>query len=305
MKLQAQPMTVTVTGAAGKLGVYVCRALVNAGHTVRATDKLSRRRVPVKVELMDLMDRDTCYRLVAASDAVVHLANYSDMVISDVQKLFNENVAMNMNVFQAAHESGVRHIVFSSSIQVLGEHSSPEADPRACVPYLPLDGDAPANPSNAYALSKHVGEVMLQYFARAQMNCVAIRYPWLIEPAKHDFSRREIRRVKKVDGVFSYLSFGDAAELVAAVLAAPLPGFRIYMPAHPKNRLGRAAADVIREYYPGIPLRRSLEEIESLINISRIQNETGWSPTGSTCPRGRDLLQIASGTTENFAQASG
>jgi len=70
------------------------------------------------------------------------------------------------------------------------------------------------------------------------MNCVAIRYPWLIEPAKHDFSRREIGRVKKVGGVFSYLSFGDAAELVAAVLAAPQPGFRIYMPAHRRTVWG-------------------------------------------------------------------
>src|SRR6476659_10499177 len=79
VKLQAQPMTVTVTGSTGKLGTYVCRSLVNAGHSVRATDKLSRRRVPVKVELADLLDREACYRLVAASDAVVHLANYSDM----------------------------------------------------------------------------------------------------------------------------------------------------------------------------------------------------------------------------------
>jgi nucleoside-diphosphate-sugar epimerase len=183
-------------------------------------------------------------------------------------------------VFQAARETGVRQIVFSSSIQVLGAHNSPDTDPRACVPYLPLDGNAPANPSNAYALSKQVSEVMLQYFARASMNCVAIRYPWLIDPAKHDFTKHKTGSVKKVDGVFSYLSFGDAAELIGAILDAPLPGFRIYMPADPKNRLGRAAADLVREYYPGIPLRRPLEEIESLVDISRIQNETGWAPAG-------------------------
>jgi nucleoside-diphosphate-sugar epimerase len=285
VKLQAQPMTVTVTGAAGKLGIHVCRALINAGHSVRATDKLSRQRVSLKIELADLLDREACYRVLAASDAVVHLANYSDMFISDSQKLFNENVAMNMNVFQAAQELGVRHIVFSSSIQVLGKQSSPDADPCACVPYLPLDGDAPANPCNAYALSKQVGEVMLQYFAQAQMNCVAIRYPWLIDPAKHDFSKRKSGLVKKVHGVFSYLSFDDAAKLIVAILGAPLPDFRIYMPAHPKNRLGRAAAEVVSEYYPSIPLRRPLDKIESLIDITRIQNETGWSPAGSAGPR--------------------
>ena len=169
-------MTVTVTGAAGKLGVHVCRALVNAGHSVRATDKLSRRRVPVKVELMDLMDREACYRLVAASDAVVHLANYSDMMITDAQKLFNENVAMNMNVFQAAQETGVRHIIFSSSIQVLGEHNSSNTDLRMCVPYLPLDGDAPANPKNAYAFSHYASQINLIILINQ------ILLPWLTSP---------------------------------------------------------------------------------------------------------------------------
>jgi len=272
-------MKVIVTGATGKLGIHVCRTLVSAGFSVRATDKIYRRQVPVRLELANLLDRDACYRLVAASDAVVHLAGYSDMAISDAQKLFNENVAINMNVFQAAQQTGVHSIVFSSSIQVLGGHSSSERPSRAFLPYLPLDGDAPANPDNAYALSKLVGEIMLQYFAGANMNCVAIRYPWLIDPAKHDFHKHKSGREKKVDGVFSYLSFSDAADLIAAILRASLPGFRIYMPAHPNNRLGRATADVVRKYYPNVHLRRPLHEIKALIDISRIETETGWSPT--------------------------
>jgi UDP-glucose 4-epimerase len=273
------PMNVTVTGATGKLGIHVCHTLVNSGYSVRATDKTYRRHLPVRLELADLLDRDACYRLLAATDAVVHLANYSDMAIADAQKLFNENVAINMNVFQAAQEAGVRNIVFSSSIQVLGGHSSSDRNSHAYVPYLPLDGDAPANPDNAYALSKLVGEVMLQYFARAHMNCVAIRYPWLIEPAKHDVDKHKMGRAKKLAGLFSYLSFSDAADLIAAILGASLPGFRIYMPAHPNNRLGRPAADVIRRYYPNVFLRCPLHEIKALIDISRIENETGWSPT--------------------------
>lgn len=279
-------MKVTVTGAAGKLGIHVYRGLVNAGYSVRATDKISRRHGPVKVELADLLDREVCYHLVAASDAVVHLANYSDMVISDAQKLFNENVAMNMNVFHAALRSGVSRIIFASSIQVLGGHGLASGDPSDAVPYLPLDGDAPANPRNAYALSKQVGEILLEYVSRqSQISCVAIRYPWLIEQARHAFSRKTRAQASHLEGVFSYLSFTDAASLVLAILRNPLPGFRIYLPAHPKPRRTESPADLIREYYPGVPLRRPLEEIESLVDISRIQNETGWSPAGSVGPR--------------------
>jgi nucleoside-diphosphate-sugar epimerase len=272
-------MKVTVTGAAGKLGIYVCQALVNAGYSVRATDKARMRRTPVQLEISDLLDREACYRLVTAADAVVHLANYSDNLMSDAQKLFNENVAMNMNVFQAALDSGVRHVIFSSSIQVIGNHSSRWTDRGRCVPYLPLDGDTPANPGNAYALSKQVGEVMLSYFSRqAQMTCVALRFPWLVDPAKRKLSSRMPTRATKLEQVFSYLSFSDAASLIAAILRSQLPGFRIYLPAYPHNRLGQSAANLIRKYYQSVPLRCPLQKINTLIDIAQIKRETGWSP---------------------------
>jgi nucleoside-diphosphate-sugar epimerase len=175
-----------------------------------------------------------------------------------------------MNVFQAAQETGAGTIIFASSIQVLGG--------RGCLPYLPLDGDAPANPDNAYALSKLVGEIMLQYFARAHMNCIAIRFPWLVEPDKYKVHKHKNTDATRSDGVFSYLSFRDAASLVVAILRTSLPGFRIYMPAHPNNRLGMAAADVIKKYYPNVFLRRPLQEISALVDISRIEAETGWCP---------------------------
>jgi nucleoside-diphosphate-sugar epimerase len=263
-------MKVLVTGATGKLGIHVCHALVAAGYSVRATDKSDRRQLPVHLERADLLDRDVCYRLAAAADSIVHLANYSDMTIKDAQKLFNENVAINMNVFQAAHEAGAGTIIFASSIQVLGG--------RDRLPYLPLDGDAPANPDNAYALSKLVGEIMLQYFARAHMNCIAIRFPWLIELAKYKVRKYKSPDATRSDGVFSYLSFSDAADLIVALLRISLPGFRTYMPAHPNNRLGLPAADVIKKYYPNVFLRRPLKEISNLIDISRIEAETGWRP---------------------------
>jgi UDP-glucose 4-epimerase len=272
-------MKVTVTGAAGRLGPYVCQALVNAGYSVRATDKARRRPTPVPLEISDLLDREACYGLLAAADAVVHLANYSDNLTSDAQKLFNENVAMNMNVFQAALDSGAQQVIFSSSIQVIGDHSSPETDPGLCLPYLPLDSATPANPGNAYALSKQVGEVMLSYFARqAQMTCIALRFPWLVDPAKGKFSSRMPTHATKVEQVFSYLSLSDAANLIAAILRSPLSGFRIYLPACPDNRLGQSAATLIRKYYQTVPLQRPLEKIDALIDIAQIKRETGWSP---------------------------
>jgi nucleoside-diphosphate-sugar epimerase len=275
-------MNVTVTGAAGKLGIHVCRALRDLGFSVRATDKTNRRLAQLTLVSANLLDSEACYRLVAGADAVVHLANHSDE-LDDAQKVFSENVAMNMNVFQAAAECGVRRVIFASSIQVVGDHRKTSSGSSHCVPYLPLDGDTPTNPGNAYALSKLVGETTLFYFSRqGQLTGVAVRFPWLIDPLRHRFPRQMPACATKLEQVFSYLPFADAASLIAAILRAPLTGCRIYLPAHPRNRLGQTASDLIRRYYPTIPLRRPLEAIDALIDISRIQQETGWVPSSTS-----------------------
>ena len=143
-----------------------------------------------------------------------------------------------MNVFQAAHEAGAGTIISLARskclVAVIVFHTCPSMV-------------MPANPDNAYALSKLVGEIMLQYFARAHMNCIAIRFPWLIELAKYKVRKYKSPDATRSDGVFSYLSFSDAADLIVALLRISLPGFRTYMPAHPNNRLGLPAADVIKK----------------------------------------------------------
>jgi len=270
-------MNVTVTGACGHLGTFVTRALVEGGCAVRATDRSLPRDFPVRVEIANLLDREACYGLVDGADAVVHLGNYPGMLRGiSAQQLFCENTTMNMNVFQAAQEAGVKKILFSSSVQAFsGKQGANEAAPRS-LPYLPLDGDVPPNPGNPYALSKQVAEAMLAYFARdGQMDCVAVRFPRLLDPEWLKHLKGGL--VNSGEG-FAFLHLTDAAALILACLNASLPGFRIYFAASTGNGLGKPAAEVIREHYANVPLRRPLEQIDSLVDISRIQAETGWTP---------------------------
>jgi nucleoside-diphosphate-sugar epimerase len=274
-------MKVTLTGAAGHLGVYTCRTLVERSHQVYATDKVFRADLPVPLDVADLLERTSCYRLLKGSEILVHLANHPSFRDGDVQRAFNDNVAMNMNVFQAAVDMGVKRIFFASSVQVITGPSRGEAGNTAsCLPYLPLDGDVPPNPGSPDALGKQVSETMLAYFARTTgMNCVAIRFPGLVgdeflakmaaNPSKYGTNR---------DEAFSFLHFRDAASLVEAILRTPLTGFRVYFPAAGGNRAGQPAAEVVRQYFPNTPLRQPLSEMTSLVDISGIERETGWSP---------------------------
>ena len=277
-------MNITVTGAAGYLGQRVWETLLAAGHEVRATDKAQRPGLPGPLALAELLDYAACPALVQSAEVVVHLANHNDYRGIDGPRIFSENVTMNMNVFQAAAAAGVKLVLFASSVQVTA--GAPADAPP--VSYLPLDGELPPRPDNPYALSKQVGELALRYIVeQTGLNGVAIRFPWLMNDAAFaccPLLPEQTGRVGLQKGL-SFLHLRDAAGLIGACVRASLPGYRIYFPASPNNLLGLPAATVIQRYYAGVPLRRPIDQIPSLVDLSRIQSETGWSAQYSLPPQ--------------------
>jgi nucleoside-diphosphate-sugar epimerase len=198
---------------------------------------------------------------------------------------------MMMNVVHAAFESGVNRIVHASSIQVITRntpnwHTNEMAAPSS-LPYLPADGDIPANPGNDYGLSKQACEELLRFYAtKHAMDCVAIRFPWLARPEwiarmREGAQGRGPGMMVCSDECFAFLSTTDAARLIKAILDTPLKGYRVYMPAAKRPRTNRPVADLVKEYDQGVSLRKKPEEMESLVDISRITGETGWEPLDS------------------------
>jgi nucleoside-diphosphate-sugar epimerase len=285
-------MKVLVTGAAGNLGSATVRGLAaGGGFELRACDQNADPSLPVRCEVVNLLDRESCYRLLEGMDAFVHFANHPNFLGGNAQRIFNENVAMNMNVFQAAAELGVRKVIFASSIQtIIGDRKyrdDGEQDPST-LQYLPLDGDAPANPGNPYALSKVVSEQMLRYFAAFQsMSCVAIRFPGVVLEAWWDRSRK-FRGIPTgrgggwtpfLDEAWAYLHVDDAVSLVAACLRADLPGYRAYLPSARTPRIDMPVPQIVERFFPKVALRKPVGELTGLIDISRIERETAWAPT--------------------------
>ena len=284
-------MKVLLTGAAGRIGSVMCHHFVEAGFDVRAGDRTAKRDLPVRVEIVNMLDREACYRLVDGVDAIVHLANHPDQWGFDPQTVFNENVAMNENVFQAAAELGVGKIVFASSIQVIGgrrKREEGEMKPSE-LSYLPLDGDHPANCANGYALSKRVGEVMLEYYTKNYgMSCVVLRIPGVTDATSFPRLLEETAKGPRIGGAmdeaFSYITRNDLAELAKAILLKPLEGFRIYHPSARTPGSVIPVADLIKRYFWNVPLRKPVEQMKGLVDISRIQHETGWTPREEMVP---------------------
>jgi nucleoside-diphosphate-sugar epimerase len=281
-------MKVLVTGAAGTLGSETVRALHATGEfQVAACDLIHSRQLPVHCAVVNLLDREICYRLLDGMDAVVHLANRIDDRGVTAQQLCIENVGINANVFQAASELGVKKILFASSIQVIAGNRRFRGEshlPPSGLKYLPLDGNASPNPGNPYALSKRLGEVMLEYYATIHhMSGVAIRFPGLFQGVQ---TLRKRRKLPSTDGQFwpyldeawSYLVVEDAASLLTACLQSSLPGFRIYQPSGRTPRVDLPIPEIVGRFFTDVPLRRQVSEMHSLVDLSPLERETGWTP---------------------------
>jgi nucleoside-diphosphate-sugar epimerase len=275
-------MKITVTGAVGRLGRFVVRALHAEGHEIVATDRIFTRELPVRVEVLNLSDTDRCYRLLEGSDVLIHLGNIPGVNYLKPQADYLNNVGANMNVFQAARDTGVGKILFASSVQAFSGERYVRKDgklPPSRLPYLPLDGHMPANPGNLYGVSKIEGEDLLAFYAKHYgISAVAIRFPFLPDPALAESDLERVRRVPLLDEGFSYLALPDAASLAVAMVKADLPGFRVYLPASPgTTQAPMSVEEIVARYYPEVP-RRAPSNYDNLVDVGEITRDTGWIP---------------------------
>jgi nucleoside-diphosphate-sugar epimerase len=169
-------LKVLVTGAAGFIGSHLTRALLHAGHSVRAIDNLSTGRLERIEDLLadvDWLEADICdpamsARAVNGVEVVLHEAaipsvarSLADPVASDVA-----NVLGTVTLLQACREAGVRRLVYAASSSAYG-----------ATPALPKVETMCPTPLSPYAVSKLAGEQYCRVFAGlGYVETVSLRY---------------------------------------------------------------------------------------------------------------------------------
>lgn len=281
-----QSPIVLVTGATGKLGTRTCQALAQRGLEIRATDQKLPPEFPFRAELGDLQDEFFVHRLMQGVFAVVHLGNHPNAFAGpSPQRILADNTRMNANVFQAAVQNGVERLVFASSVQAFLYTNFDRREPPYRLPYLPLDGRAPAAPGpNTYGQSKEFAELMLRHLCAAhpKLSATALRFPMLVND--HMLARFEsIRSFSPLwfnfSECLSHLTFEDGAELIAALVQRDAPGYHQYFPALAMQLRGFPLPRLVREFFPDTRLATPLDAIDELIDLSAITRDTGWQPT--------------------------
>lgn len=173
--MMTNKVSVLVTGGAGYIGSHAMLALKDAGWKVSVIDDLSngvRRAVPDDVPFYEgnIADGALVRRIFDEQGvkAIMHFAG-SIVVPESVEKplkYYGNNTVATHALIQAALESGLKHLLFSSTAAVYG---APER--------VPIAEDDPKDPINPYGASKLMTERMLLDASAAQpFNYGALRY---------------------------------------------------------------------------------------------------------------------------------
>jgi UDP-glucose 4-epimerase len=177
-------LKVLVTGGAGFIGSHVCDAFVRAGHEVIALDNMSSGKKEnldprVRLEVLDIRSAEAAQLIRSERPQVMcHLAAQMDVRRSVEDPRFDAeaNILGFINLLEAARQSGVQKVVFSSTGgAIYGEQD-----------VYPAPESHPTRPVSPYGVSKASGELYLGYYkAQYGLNYVALRYANVYGPRQN------------------------------------------------------------------------------------------------------------------------
>ena len=168
------PRKILVTGGAGYIGSHTVQLLLRQGYDVAVVDNLSkgyRHNVPAdRLYILDLAETKALAELMrqTRTEAVIHFAAFIAVGESmrEPARYFTNNVGGSLSLLSAMAETGVKHIVFSSTAAVYG-------DP----PSSPILETFPIQPLNPYGESKVMVETMLRWFDQIHhLTGICLRY---------------------------------------------------------------------------------------------------------------------------------
>ena len=209
---------ILVTGAAGHVGNVLVRQLVEQGEQVRALvlpgeDCTSLCALPVDKVEGNILQPETLVSAFAGVDVVYHLAAIIAIMPGQEALMRRVNIEGTRNIVQAALASGVRRLVYTSSIHAL------QRPPEGITIDEALHFDV-SNPAGEYDRTKAAASLeVLKGVAEHGLDAVIVCPTGIVGP--YDYHRSEMGELirdwmaKKlnvmVEGFFNFVDVRDVA----------------------------------------------------------------------------------------------
>ena len=294
-----------MTGASGFIGGTLCTHLVTQGFDAVGTVRsLPDAPVPgVDYRIVAELGINTDWRdALVGVQAVVHCAARVHVMRDHAQNPLAEfrrvNTLGTQTLTRAVARSGVKRLVFLSSIKVNGESALPDA---------PFDEASPVNPQDPYAISKWEAEQALTHIAtETRLEVTVLRCPLVYGPGvKGNFLRLLQAADRGIPLPFalarnrrSLIYLDNLASAITTCLTHPAAAGKTYLVSDGKDistaqlitQMAQALEKPVR-LWPVPPawirlfagLTGKSAEIDRLfgslcIDSTKIRGELGWTP---------------------------
>ena len=120
----ASKKVVAITGASGRIGRFVAKQLLDRGYAVRGIIKSKEHLLTLpagtRPYLGDINNRKVLGEALDGADAVIHFAAIVSEYRYTTESLLETNVVGTRTVVEACVESGVKQLIFPSTVDVYG-----------------------------------------------------------------------------------------------------------------------------------------------------------------------------------------
>ncbi|MDH6195418.1 UDP-glucose 4-epimerase [Mycobacterium frederiksbergense] len=268
-------MRVVVTGGAGRLGRYVCSAVMRH-HEVIVADRAAPAVCDGRV-VIDVLDVESLRRAFAGADAVIHLAGVDYDFHERGEDTMRVNALGTWNVLEVSAQVGVRRVVLCSSVAAMGLHEMRE-DWKPLR--LPITEEHPVSPVEPYSVSKAAAETMARSFVDGNALEVVCLRPCTVVTADN------LDELLDPDGqIFlgEYIAATDCGEAFLAALEAAAPGFGPYLVAADDTLSPRNTLEFLSESLGALPgtvdhARYRANPRASAFDTSAVRQALDWSP---------------------------
>ena len=304
-----------VTGATGFLGSHVARQLLKRGADLRLLVRSTSRTdnindLPADRVVGDLRDVESLKRGMNGCEYVFHVAADYRLWAVNGQELYDSNVEGTSNVLQAARESHVRRVVYTSSVATMGfgnnGHMTDESTPVSL-----------ANMIGDYKRSKFMAEQRVIEAARDGQNVVIVnpttpigerdikptptgrivvdflkrKFPAYVDTGLNlvdviDCADGHLLAMEKAAPAERYILGGENLTLkqildkLAAITGLPSPSIRLpYAVAYATGVVDTLVTGKIRQREPRVTLDSvRMGRKKMFVTSAKAERDLGWNP---------------------------
>ncbi|MEI2612662.1 MAG: NAD(P)-dependent oxidoreductase [Candidatus Promineifilaceae bacterium] len=271
-------MRIAITGSCGRIGRALSQLALSQGHRVVSIDQVPLVDEWAAPDLThietDLQDYAAFEQALIGCDALVHLAAISSPMNHPAYVVHNTNVVLNYNALSAAAHLGLNRVCLASSINAIGAIFSrwPRYD------YFPLDEQHPTYNEDAYSLSKWLGELQADAFARryGEMSIASLRLHGTVPSRPAPLNLESTQAAQAAKQLWGYTNLNAAARACLLALTAPFTGHERFYIVASDTMMDVPSRQLKKRYFPDVPLHGDLSGHRSFFDCAKAERLLGW-----------------------------